>query len=88
MPVVADVADGDDQIAGRDRVVVHGAVLAKRASPICAMFAPGRPSSISARTGLPLLRPSVGVAHVEMGVERDQPDLVERHAEADARRAG
>ena len=32
-------------------------LLAKLASPTWAMLAPGRPSSISARTGLPLLRP-------------------------------
>ena len=52
------------------------------------MFAPGSPSSISARTGLPLLRPCAGVAHVEMGVERDQPDLVERAAEPEHAPAG
>ena len=34
------------------------ALLAKLASPTWAMFAPGSPSSSSARTGLPLLRPS------------------------------
>ena len=64
-------------------------LLAKLASPTCAMFCPGRPSSISARTGLPLLEALVEVAHVEMRVERDQPDLVERHPpSAEHRRAG
>ena len=52
-------------------------LLAKLASPTWAMLRPGRPSSISARTGLPLLRPASSVAHVEMGVERDQPDALE-----------
>ena len=33
-------------------------LLAKLASPTCAMLAPGKPSSISARTGLPLLKPA------------------------------
>ena len=64
------------------------AELANGASPIWAMFAPGSPSSRSARTGLPLPSPSLGVAQVEMGVERDQPDLVERQAERMHRRPG
>ena len=76
----------DHQIAAlRPRRGASRAVLAKRARPICAMFAPGQAVLDQARTGLPLLRPSVGVAHVEMRVERDQPDLVERQAERRAR---
>ena len=59
---------------------MHLRLLAKLARPICAMFAPGSPSSISARTGLPLLSPASRVAHVEMGVERDQPDPVQRQS--------
>ena len=79
MPVAADVADRHDadcrpSTASR----CMAALLAKGASPTCAILAPGKPSSSSARTGLPLLRPSSSVAHVEMRVERDQPDLVER----------
>ena len=55
---------------------MHLRLLAKLARPICAMFAPGSPSSISARTGLPLLSPG-RFAHVEMGVEGDQRDPVQ-----------
>ena len=63
-------------------------LLAKLASPTCAMFAPGSPSSISARTGIAVAEALVEIAHVEMGVERDQPDLLQRQAESEHARAG
>ena len=63
------------------------AVLAKLARPICAMFLPGRPSSISARTGLPLLRPSSSSRMSKWASSVIRPTSVERHAEREHRRS-
>ena len=89
IPSRADLADGDDEIAGRDRVLVHRLAVGE-----AARARPGRYSRRAARprsARAPDCRcsgPRSSVAHVEMGVERDQPDLVERAARARARRAG
>ena len=57
------------------------AVLAKGARPIWQILAPGRPSSSKAAYGIAVDQPLVRLAQVEMGVEGDQPDLVQRRPE-------
>ena len=56
-------------------------LLAKLARPTCAMFAPGSPSSISARTGLPLLRPSSRSRMSKCASSVISPTLLERQPE-------
>ena len=56
-------------------------LLAKLASPTCAMLRARQPVLDQRAHRIAVAQALVEVAHVEMGVERDQPDLVERHAE-------
>ena len=58
MPVAPHFADGDDEIARRNRILVHRAAVGEAGEPDLRDVRAGSPSSISARTGLPLLSPS------------------------------
>ncbi len=59
MPLRRNFADGDDQVARRDRIVVHLPAVGEGWPARSARYSlQAARRSISARTGLPLLRPS------------------------------
>jgi hypothetical protein len=67
---------------------VHLGGIGEGCEPDLADIRPGQPVLEQAADRIAVAGALVGVAHVEMGIERDQADLAERHAEAVRRGAG
>ncbi len=73
-----DLADADDEMTAIDRIAMHRRAIGERGQPDLGDV-PARQAILAQRADrIAVAQPGAGVAKVEMRVERDQPDLVER----------
>src|SRR3546814_1612292 len=75
------VGDGEDADSGAPRVAVHLGRIGIGCQTDLADVAAGEAVFEQAADGIAVQRTLVRLAQVEMGIERDEPDSVQRNAE-------
>ena len=81
--VAADLGHRHDEIARSERVLVHLAAVGEAGEAHLRDVRSGQAILDQRTHRVAVAEALIEVAHVEMGVERDQPDLVEWHSQAE-----
>src|SRR5947209_11101158 len=81
--VAPHIADGDREIAGFYRILMHRPAVRETREPHLGDVRPGESICEQRTNRIAVAKPLVEVAHVEMRVKRDEADLVELSAEAE-----
>jgi len=82
-PIEPHLLHGHDQIAGRERIIVHGLAVGETCKAHLRDIRP-RESVLDQRAhGIAVAEALIRVSHVEMGIERDQADFFQWQAKAE-----